>query len=59
MKWIFKIIESSNGENKIREVYVYGETKAEAMRKVRKNYLQSSIYSYQFSGGNEIIVGSK
>ena len=59
MKWIFKIIESSNNQRKIREVYIYAETKAEAMGKVRKNYLKSSIYSYQLSGGNEIIVGSK
>ena len=56
MKWIFKVIDYSDSERKIREVHIFAETKAEAMKKVRKNYSKSTIYSFKLSGGDEIVI---
>ena len=56
MKWIFKIIDCSNEEKTIRELHIFAESKAEAMNKIKKSYTNSSIYSYQLFGGNEIFV---
>ena len=56
MKWIFKIIDCSDSERKIRKVHIFAETKAEAMKKVRRNYLKSLVHSYQLSGCDEIVL---
>ncbi len=59
MKWIFKIIDRSNEEGNLRELHIFAESKAEAVNKIKKNYLNSSIYSYQIFGGEEIFVKGK
>lgn len=59
MKWIFKIIDCSNEEKTIRELYIFAESKVEAVNKIKKNYANSSIYSYQLFDGDEIFVKEK
>ena len=59
MKWIFKIIDCSNEEKTIRELYIFAESKAEAVNKIKKNYANSSIYSYQLFDGDEIFFKEK
>lgn len=56
MKWIFRIIDFLDSERKIREVHIFAETKAETMKRVRKNYLKSSIHSCQLSGCDKIVL---
>lgn len=59
MKWIFKIIDCSKEEKTIRELHIFAGSKAEAVNKIKKNYTNSSIYSYKLFGGDEIFVKGK